>query len=149
MLKGECKAEHLQHNTGEHIERAVTISAVSMGNPHAVLTVADVDQAPVARLGPLLERHARFPERVNVGFMQPVGRRRIRLRVFERGVGETLACGSGACAAVVAGCLRRLLDSEVTVALPGGELRLQWPGPGRAVMMSGPATRVFEGEITL
>jgi len=126
--------------------RDYEISAVSMGNPHAVLVVEDVDAAPVETLGPLLERHPRFPERVNVGFMQVVSRDRIRLRVFERGVGETLACGTGACAAVVAGILRGLLGNRVEVEVRGGTLVIEWQGEGAPVMMEGPATRVFEGQ---
>lgn len=123
------------------------IGAVSMGNPHAVLKVDDVDRAPVAHLGPLLERHGRFPHRTNVGFMQIVAPDRIRLRVFERGAGETLACGSGACAAVVVGRLWRRLGPEVRVELKGGELTVRWPGEGEAVTMIGPAATVFEGWI--
>lgn len=123
------------------------IGAVSMGNPHAVLNVDDVSQAPVAHLGPLLERHGRFPQRANVGFMQIVAPDRIRLRVFERGVGETLACGSGACAAVAVGRMWRRLASEVRVALKGGELTVSWPGEGETVTMIGPAETVFEGRI--
>ena len=125
------------------------IGAVSMGNPHAVLQVDDVDTAPVERLGPLLESHPRFPERVNAGFMQVLNRREIRLRVYERGAGETLACGSGACAAVVAGILQGLLDSEVQVALPGGKLQVSWAGEGQPVIMTGPAVTVFEGQIRI
>jgi diaminopimelate epimerase len=120
---------------------------VSMGNPHAVLIVEDVDQAPVARLGPLMERHGRFPNRTNVGFMQIVAPNQIRLRVFERGTGETLACGSGACAAVVAGRLQGLLWPNVRVQLPGGELVVHWAGEGESVTLIGPATTVFEGWI--
>jgi diaminopimelate epimerase len=127
----------------------VEIGAVSMGNPHAVLLVEDVDHAPVERLGPLIEAHPRFPRRVNVGFMQCVDRSHIRLRVFERGVGETLACGTGACAAVVSGRLRGLLDDVVNVDLPGGRLTIHWAGEGHAVQMTGPAERVFEGWIEL
>ena len=127
----------------------IEIGAVSMGNPHAVLRVDDVERAPVATLGPLLESHPRFPRRVNVGFMQVVSRDHIRLRVFERGVGETLACGSGACAAMVVGRLQNLLAATVQVDLPGGSLRIQWPGETASVMMTGPATRVFEGWIEL
>jgi diaminopimelate epimerase len=123
------------------------IGAVSMGNPHAVLVVDDVDRAPVAHLGPLLERHGRFPKRTNVGFMQIVGPDHIRLRVFERGAGETLACGSGACAAVVAGRLWGLLWPNVRVALRGGELSVHWAGEGEPVIMTGPAEKVFEGWI--
>jgi diaminopimelate epimerase len=125
------------------------ISAVSMGNPHAVQVVADVDSAPVAEQGPLIQSHPRFPERVNAGFMQVLDRRHIRLRVFERGAGETLACGTGACAAVVAGIRRGLLDSPVVVATRGGALVIAWDGPGRPVRMTGPAVTVFTGEITL
>lgn len=125
------------------------ISAVSMGNPHAVLRVEDVATAPVARLGPLIEGHPRFPQRVNAGFMQVLGRDAIKLRVFERGVGETLACGTGACAAVVAGIDRGWLDETVTVHLPGGALSIHWPGPGQSVMMTGPATSVFHGQVRL
>lgn len=123
------------------------IGAVSMGNPHAVLKVDDVGRAPVAHLGPLLERHGRFPQRANVGFMQILAPDRIRLRVFERGVGETLACGSGACAAAVVGRLWGRLGPEVRVELRGGELTIRWPGEGEVVTMIGPATTVFEGWI--
>ncbi|HRJ51968.1 MAG TPA: diaminopimelate epimerase [Candidatus Thiothrix moscowensis] len=126
-----------------------TFAAVSMGNPHAVLQVADVDTAQVEMLGPQLERHPAFPRRVNVGFMQVVGRDRIRLRVFERGSGETLACGTGACAAVVAGRLQGLLDAQVSVALPGGQLQVQWQGEGQPVWMTGPAETVFRGTLTV
>jgi len=125
------------------------ISAVSMGNPHAVILVDDIDQAPVARLGPMIEGHPRFPARVNAGFLQIVSRSSVRLRVFERGVGETLACGTGACAAVVAGRIRGLLDSRVTVSLPGGRLSIVWEDEHSPVMMTGPATTVFEGVIAL
>lgn len=127
----------------------LAISALSMGNPHAVQVVADVEQAPVERLGPLIERHPRFPKRVNAGFMQVVDRGRIRLRVYERGAGETLACGTGACAAVVAGIRRGLLDSPVNVATRGGVLTIAWAGGGAAVQMTGPAVTVFAGEINL
>jgi len=126
-----------------------TISALSMGNPHAVQVVADVAAAPVAEEGPLVEGHARFPRRVNAGFMQVVDRHAIRLRVYERGAGETLACGTGACAAVVAGIARGLLDSPVRVSTRGGELEIAWAGEGTAVLMTGPAETVFEGEMTL
>ena len=111
--------------------------------------VADVDSAPVGVQGPLIEAHPRFPQRVNAGFMQIVERRRIRLRVFERGAGETLACGTGACAAVVAGIARGLLDSPVRVETRGGELSIAWQGPGAPVLMTGPAVTVFTGEIEL
>ncbi len=127
----------------------VEISAVSMGNPHAVQVVADVDAAPVAAQGPLIESHPRFPRRVNAGFMQVVDRHAIRLRVYERGTGETLACGTGACAAVVAGIRRGLLDSPVRVATRGGELSIAWAGLGTPVLMTGPATTVFSAEIDL
>jgi len=127
----------------------VTLSTVNMGNPHAVLRVDDVDTAPVATLGPALENHARFPDRVNVGFMQVVDTHRIRLRVFERGSGETLACGTGACAAVVAGIRLGMLASPVTVALPGGELDVHWAGAGQSVIMIGPTAKVFDGFVRL
>jgi len=123
--------------------------SVSMGNPHAVLVVDDVDRAPVETLGPLLESHSLFPERINVGFMAIKGRQQIDLRVFERGSGETLACGTGACAAMVCGKNSGLLDNEVVVSLPGGQLTISWQGPGEPVWMTGPAEFVFEGEITL
>jgi diaminopimelate epimerase len=126
-----------------------TISAVSMGNLHAVLLVDSVDQAPVARLGPEIERHGRFPRRVNVGFMQQISESEIRLRVFERGTGETLACGTGACAAVVAGRLQGLLAERVRVHLRGGALMIEWSGEGYPVMMCGPAETVYEGSIEL
>jgi diaminopimelate epimerase len=124
----------------------VEISALSMGNPHAVQQVDDVEHAPVATQGPRIERHPRFPERVNAGFMQVVDRATIRLRVYERGAGETLACGTGACAAVVAGRRRGLLDERVRVITRGGELSIAWAGDGASVMMKGPAHTVFEGE---
>ncbi|NVZ10302.1 diaminopimelate epimerase [Allochromatium humboldtianum] len=127
--------------------RTLTIGALSMGNPHAVLIVDDVDSAQVATLGPLIEHHPDFPRRVNVGFMQILGPNAIRLRVHERGSGETLACGTGACAAVVSGRRRGRLDERVRVALPGGELVIEWRGPGHPVWMTGPAVNVFEGEI--
>jgi diaminopimelate epimerase len=129
--------------------RRLDVCALSMGNPHAVQVVADIERAPVAGEGPLIERHPRFPQRVNAGYMQVVSRRRILLRVYERGAGETLACGTGACAAVVAGILRGLLDHEVTVATRGGDLGISWAGESKPVMMTGPAVTVFEGEIEL
>jgi len=129
--------------------RQIEINAVSMGNPHAVQVVDDVDTAPVATDGPVIEHHARFPARVNAGFMQIVNRNEIRLRVYERGAGETLACGTGACAAVVSGIERGLLDSPVLVHARGGNLTIAWAGRGQPVMMTGPAVTVFEGEITL
>ena len=127
----------------------VRFAAVSMGNPHAVVRVADVESAPVARLGPALQAHPFFPESVNVGFAQPVSRDRLRLRVFERGVGETRACGSGACAAVVAGQLSGDLDASTQVELPGGMLGIRWDGEGEAVWMTGPTAWVFDAEIEL
>jgi diaminopimelate epimerase len=120
-----------------------------MGNPHAVQVVADVDAAPVERQGPLIESHPRFPRRVNAGFMQVLDRHAIRLRVFERGAGETLACGTGACAAVVAGIARGLLDSPVRVETRGGMLSIAWAGQDAPVLMTGPAVTVFKGEIEL
>ncbi len=125
------------------------IGAVSMGNPHAVMEVEDIEHAPVESLGPQLESHPRFPERVNVGFMQVLSKERIRLRVYERGVAETLACGTGACAAVAVGHRWGLLADEVTVSLPGGELQIRWSGEGHELWMIGPAVTVFEGTITL
>lgn len=129
--------------------RRVEVSALSVGNPHAVQVVADIERAPVATEGPLIEAHPRFPRRVNAGYMQVVSRRRIRLRVYERGAGETLACGTGACAAVAAGVARGLLDHEVTVATRGGDLGISWAGEGAPIRMTGPAVTVFEGEIEL
>ena len=129
--------------------RTWSFGAVSMGNPHAVLLVDDVDFAPVDVLGPRLESHAVFPERVNVGFMQVMDAHNARLRVFERGSGETLACGSGACAAVVVGIEQGLLLSPVKVELPGGTLSIAWQGRGFPVFMTGPAVKVFEGAIDL
>ena len=126
-------------------ERLV-VSVLSMGNPHAVQAVSDVELAPVTTQGPRIEHHPRFPNRVNAGYMQVVDRATIRLRVWERGAGETLACGTGACAAVVAGIRRGLLDSPVRVIARGGELRIAWQGEGTPVMMTGPAVTVFEGE---
>ena len=124
----------------------VRITALSMGNPHAVQVVPDVDAAPVATQGPRIERHPRFPQRVNAGYMQVVDRATIRLRVWERGAGETPACGTGACAAVVASVRRGLVDSPVRVQARGGELMIAWAGVGRQVQMTGPAVTVFEGE---
>ena len=130
-------------------DETLEISVVSMGNPHAVQVVDCVDQAPVGEHGPLIESHERFPQRVNAGFMQIVDRHAIRLRVYERGAGETLACGTGACAAVVAGIRRGLLESPVRVTTRGGDLNIAWGGEGRPVMMTGPAVTVFSGEIEL
>ena len=127
----------------------VDISAVSMGNPHAVQIVNDVERAPVGTQGPLIERHERFPARVNAGYLQVLDRGHVRLRVYERGAGETLACGTGACAAVVAGITRGLLDARVIVDTRGGALTIAWEGEGAPVMMTGPAQTVFHGEIDL
>lgn len=129
--------------------RNVSFGAVSMGNPHAVLVVDAVDTAPVASLGPRLENHPLFPEKVNVGFMQVVDEHHVRLRVFERGTGETLACGSGACAAAVVGIEQALLHTPVMVDLPGGSLAIEWQGRGHPVFMTGPAITIFEGTIEL
>ena len=127
----------------------LSVAVLSMGNPHAVMRVTDVDKAPVDRIGPLLESHRRFPKRVNVGFMQVIDRNHIRLRVYERGAGETLACGTGACAAVVAGQVQGWLDTRVKVDLPGGQLVISWDGTGQSVFMTGPAVTVFEGTLQL
>jgi diaminopimelate epimerase len=130
-------------------DREIEVSAVSMGNPHAVLLVDDVETAPVLTLGARIEAHARFPKRANVGFMQVLDSKTIRLRVYERGVGETPACGSGACAAVVAGHIRDLLGERVDVELPGGRLVISWRGPHTPVLMTGEAIKTFEGSIDL
>lgn len=130
-------------------EKSIKINALSMGNPHAVQVVANVDDAPVAGEGPQIEAHLRFPKRVNAGFMQVISRSAIQLRVYERGAGETMSCGTGACAAVVAGVLRGLLDRAVRVSTRGGDLGISWAGEGQPVMMTGPAVTVFEGEITV
>jgi len=134
---------------GKAQEATVLIAPVSMGNPHAVQLVDDVDTAPVLTHGPLIEQHPSFPRRVNAGFMQVLDRAHVRLRVFERGAGETLACGSGACAAVVAGIRLGLLDPVVAVQTRGGTLTISWAGGVSSVMMSGPATSVFHGDIDL
>jgi len=128
-------------------EKTIKINVLSMGNPHAVQLVADVDTAPVTTQGPLIEVHPRFPQRVNAGYLQVLDRAHVRLRVYERGAGETLACGTGACAAVVSGILRGLLDARVTVATRGGDLVIVWAGAGQPVLMTGPAVHVFDGEI--
>jgi diaminopimelate epimerase len=130
---------------GESLE----ISALSMGNPHAVLVVTDITAAPVASLGPRIERHPLFPQGVNAGFVQVIDHTRARLRVHERGAGETLACGTGACAAAVAGITRGFFASAVTISMRGGDLGISWAGPGAPVMMTGPAVSVFEGEIEI
>lgn len=130
-------------------KKVIKINSLSMGNPHAVQLVPDVDAAPVTTEGPLIEAHADFPQRVNAGYMQVVDRSHIRLRVYERGAGETLACGTGACAAVVAGIQRGLLDARVTVSTRGGDLVIVWAGAGQPVLMTGPAVTVFDGAIEL
>ena len=127
----------------------VDLAVLSMGNPHAVQRVADADGAPVAVQGPLIEHHPRFPNRVNAGFLQVLDRGRVKLRVYERGAGETLACGTGACAAVVAGIRQGWLDSPVDVQTRGGVLTVAWDGLGQPVRMTGPAQTVFEGEIDI
>ncbi len=139
-------AERLTHRL-EAGGAAIEVSVLSMGNPHAVQVVDDVDRAPVTAQGPLVEHHRAFPQRVNAGYMQVVARGHIRLRVWERGAGETLACGTGACAAVVAGIRRGLLDRDVRVTTRGGDLRIRWPRDDANVMMTGDAVRVFDGEI--
>jgi diaminopimelate epimerase len=130
---------------GRHIE----VSVLSMGNPHAVQLVPDVEAAPVTSEGPLIEHHPRFPQRTNAGYMQIMNRGAVRLRVYERGAGETLSCGTGACAAAVAGITRGLLDEKVRVTTRGGDLGISWAGGGAAVMMTGPAVTVYEGEIEI
>jgi diaminopimelate epimerase len=145
-INAEQRRDHYQVNVNE---LNVQFSALSMGNPHAVVIVDDVATAPVLTLGPVLEAHDIFPEKANIGFMQINDRQDISLRVFERGSGETIACGSGTCAAVVAGIQAGLLDSKVTAHLTGGDLTIQWLGEGHSVMMTGPAQTSFEGVITL
>jgi diaminopimelate epimerase len=127
----------------------VDVSVLSMGNPHAVQVVEDVERAPVTIQGPLIENHPRFPQRVNAGYLQPLSRSHVKLRVWERGAGETLACGTGACAAVVAGIRRGLLDAEVRVTTRGGDLVIRWNGDSSPVMMTGDAVRVFDGELEI
>ncbi len=129
--------------------QTVELAAVSMGNPHAVLRVDDINSAPVHDLGPQIENHPRFPKRVNVGFLQVIDRHRAQLRVWERGAGETQACGTGACAAAVAAISQGWMDSPLLIDLPGGRLSIEWNGPGQPVMMTGPAVRVFEGQVRL
>jgi len=143
-----AEAEALQYPIGVN-SGTVQISALSMGNPHAVMIVDDVEKYPVLEIGAEIERHPSFPARVNAGFMQVVDRQRVRLRVFERGAGETLGCGSGACAAMVAGHRLGILDQEVVVSLPGGEARVSWKGEGSPVLLTGPAHTVFCGKIDL
>jgi len=127
--------------------QAITMGVVSMGNPHAVMLVEDINAADVETLGPLIENHSQFPERVNVGFMEVVSQNEVKLRVYERGAGETEACGTGACAAVVVGIQQGVLAKDVTVRLPGGDLAIVWAGNNDSVWMTGPATQVFDGEI--
>lgn len=131
------------------MERTVLCGVVSMGNPHCVIQVEDIKTAEVELLGPVLEQHERFPERANIGFMQIVDRNNLHLRVFERGAGETKACGSGACAAVAIGISQGLLDKRVKVTLPGGSLLIEWKGEGNSLYMTGPATHIYDGIIQL
>jgi diaminopimelate epimerase len=145
-FEAELEARSYAIETGE---QTLNIGVVSMGNPHCTTVVDAIATADVETLGPILESHPRFPQRVNAGFMEILDRKHIKLRVFERGAGETLACGSGACAAVVAGQQQGLLDQLVTVELPGGDLLIEWRGEGHPVMMTGPATTVFEGQVQL
>ncbi len=127
----------------------IEIGAVSMGNPHAVTVIDNCKKGPIEQWGPQIEAHARFPQKVNAGFMELLSRQEVNLRVFERGVGETLACGTGACAAVVSGRLQGLLDEKVKVNLPGGSLQIDWPGRDQPVIMTGPATTVYHGQIKI
>ncbi len=142
----DAQATHYEIAVGNE---SLRVGAVSMGNPHVVLQVPSTETAGVASLGPLLESHARFPNRVNVGFMEIIDRQHFRLRVYERGVGETLACGTGACAAMAVGVQQGLLDSSAKATLKGGELDLNWQGEGHPVIMTGPATTVFEGQVRI
>ena len=150
-FKAEGEAPAYDLDLGEPVLNipVLSIGAVSMGNPHAVSIVEDLDELDLETIGPRIEHHERFPNRVNAGFMQIISRENIRLRVFERGVGETIACGTGACAAAVSGQVRGLLSAEVKVDLPGGQLTVEWEGPGKPVMMTGPAATVFHGQIRL
>ncbi len=145
FIAEECQTTYLLDTTAGQVE----ITALSMGNPHAVRIVNDTNQAPVQSEGALIENHPRFPNRVNVGYMQVIHRDQIKLRVYERGAGETLACGTGACAAAVAGINQNLLDHTVTVSTRGGNLTINWQGGNESVWMTGPATTVFDGEIDL
>jgi diaminopimelate epimerase len=144
-FKAKQKEKTYILRAGEH---TLFCGAVSMGNPHVVTVVDSTEEADVDRLGPLLESHERFPERVNAGFMQVVSRNEVNLRVYERGAGETQACGSGACGAVAVGIVQGLLDENVTVHLPGGDLKISWKGEGHPLTMTGPATHVFDGQIS-
>jgi diaminopimelate epimerase len=145
-LLAECESQLYSIDTEG---KATDFSAVSMGNPHAVLVVENIALANVAELGKIMESHPIFPERANIGFMQILDRKHIKIRVYERGAGETLACGSGACAAVVTGIEQNLLDNDVVVDLTGGQLKIEWAGRGKPVLMTGPAETVFEGKINL
>ncbi|PLK58314.1 diaminopimelate epimerase [Candidatus Palibaumannia cicadellinicola] len=156
---GEPKFEPQQvafHATSEEntyimrpAENTILCGVVSIGNPHCVMKVDSVDHAQIATIGPMLEKHKRFPERANIGFMQVVNREHIRLRVYERGTGETKACGSGACAAVAVGIQHGLLAEQVQVDLPGGKLAISWRGPGQSLYMTGPAIHIYDGFINL
>ena len=150
MRPASCRAKSRRSRSGRSIDgQRVDLAVLSMGNPHAVQLVDDVDTAPVETQGPRIESDPHFPRKVNAGFMQVLARDRIRLRVFERGAGETLACGTGACAAVVSGICRGLLDARVDVETRGGLLTIEWAGAAHHVFMTGPAETVFEGEIEL
>lgn len=144
LADNQAESYNLMVNGAEY-----AIGAVSMGNPHAVMQVNDLEALDIDTLGSAVESHVLFPNRVNAGFMQVINRKEIRLRVFERGAGETLACGTGACAAVAVGRQRGLLDETVTVHLHGGDLHIQWPGEGQTLLMTGPATSVFDGIINI
>ncbi|MFT5809969.1 MAG: diaminopimelate epimerase [Gammaproteobacteria bacterium] len=147
-LNTPARCEQYQIDLDEHsIKQTIQFSSLAIGNPHMVIIVDDVNQCDLETLGPILESHAFFPERVNVGFMQVVDRQNFNLRVFERGVGETKACGSGACAAMAAGVQRGILDTETTAKLNGGKLQLEWQGEANPVMMTGETAMVFQGEI--
>ena len=145
-FEAECRSASYPIDLGD---QTVAIAAISMGNPHAVMFVDDIDSAPVSTIGSQIEKHYRFPNKVNVGFVEVVNRRHVKLRVHERGSGETRACGSGACAAAVATIQKGLVDSPVTVALTGGNLTINWPGEGHSLMMSGQAITSFHGQIKL
>ena len=145
----ESEQTNYELSLGPKYPDTFSISALNVGNPHVVITVPAVDSAPVLQVGPLIEHHPRFPEGVNVGFMEVISRKKIRLRVFERGVGETKACGSGACAAVVAGRLQGFLDDTVDVQLTGGHLSVTWGGNDDTIKMTGPACKVFDGRLQI
>ena len=144
LAESRAESYNLMVNGAEY-----AIGAVSMGNPHAVMQVDDLDEIDIEAVGKAIESHQQFPNRVNAGFMQIINRDEIRLRVFERGVGETLACGTGACAAVAVAIMQGLLNEKVTAHLKGGDLSIQWPGEGQALIMTGPATTVFQGQLVL